>query len=61
MYIFEEGPHGLSLATQASSVSQLQVAKWMDLVEKWLEKRFRLPLKKYKINGLLPKSCVGNT
>ena len=50
MHIFEEGPHGLSLATQASSVSQLQVneevAKWMELVEKWLEKRFKLPLKK---------------
>lgn len=50
MHIFEEGAHGLSIATQASSVSQSQVnvdvTKWIDLVEKWLEKRFMLNLKK---------------
>lgn len=50
MHIFEEGAHGLSIATQASSVSQSQinedVAKWIDLVDAWLKKRFILNLKK---------------
>ncbi|MCI6998244.1 MAG: alpha/beta hydrolase [Eubacterium sp.] len=46
MHIFEEGPHGLSLSTQASSESKSQVyadaAKWADLAGCWLEKRFAL-------------------
>lgn len=48
LHIFEEGAHGLSLATQASA-SSLQLvdgdaAEWIHLVENWLEKRFRLPI-----------------
>lgn len=47
-HIFENGPHGLALADQASSeaISQLypDVAKWPDLAKAWLEKRFALDL-----------------
>lgn len=48
MHIFEEGPHGMALATQASAMTKAQVdadaAKWADLAGCWLEKRFALPL-----------------
>lgn len=48
MHIFEEGMHGLSVATQASAISKSQMnadaAKWMDLADCWLEKRFALDL-----------------
>lgn len=48
MHIFEEGPHGLALSTQASAESKSQIypdaAKWSDLAGCWLEKRFALPL-----------------
>lgn len=48
LHVFEEGDHGLSLATQASAGSRSQlnydVAKWVDLAEAWLEKRLALPL-----------------
>lgn len=48
MHIFEKGSHGLSLATQASAVAKslinTDVAKWADLAEAWLEKRFALNL-----------------
>lgn len=48
MHIFEEGPHGLSVSTQASAISKFQMnadaAKWMDLADCWLEKRFALDL-----------------
>lgn len=44
LHLFEEGPHGLSLATQASSVAQSQMnadaAKWVSLADAWLKKRF---------------------
>ncbi|MDF2513994.1 MAG: Esterase/lipase [Herbinix sp.] len=48
MHIFEEGAHGLSLATQASSGAKSEMnrdaAKWVDMVEAWLDKRLALPL-----------------
>jgi acetyl esterase/lipase len=48
MHIFEKGIHGLSIATQASSVDISQMnadaAKWIDLAECWLNKRFALHL-----------------
>ncbi len=48
MHIFEEGPHGLALADQASSEARTQIwpdaAKWADLAGEWLKKRFALPL-----------------
>lgn len=48
MHIFEEGPHGLSLATPASAGGKTMVnadaAKWADLAGCWLEKRFTLPV-----------------
>lgn len=48
MHIFEKGDHGLSMATQASAAAKSQlnpdVAKWTDLAEAWLEKRFALEL-----------------
>ncbi len=48
MHIFEEGPHGLSLATPASAGGKTMVnadaAKWADLAGCWLEKRFALPV-----------------
>lgn len=49
MHVFEEGDHGLALATQASSTAWDQTSpdaeKWAELCEKWLSKRFALPLK----------------
>ena len=48
IHIFEEGPHGLSLATQASAEAKSQiypdVAKWASLADAWLQKRFTLLL-----------------
>lgn len=47
-HIFEDGPHGLSLADQSTAGSLLELdadaAKWIDLAEAWLRKRFALPL-----------------
>ncbi|WMC93319.1 alpha/beta hydrolase [Kineothrix sp. MB12-C1] len=44
LHIFEEGAHGLSLANQTTSkvASQINedVAQWINLAEKWLQKRF---------------------
>lgn len=47
LHIFESGPHGLSLADQASATPKgaLQnedAAQWMPLCEKWLYKRFAI-------------------
>jgi len=48
VHIFEQGPHGLSLANQSTSGSREQInqhaAKWVDLAEEWLLKRFALEL-----------------
>lgn len=48
IHIFEEGDHGLSMATQASAVSGSQIqadaAQWTALAGKWLDKRFALDL-----------------
>lgn len=48
LHIFESGPHGLSVSTQASAVSRSQIypdaAKWVPLAGAWLEKRFALDL-----------------
>ena len=48
VHIFEEGPHGLSLATQATAnkkdLINEDAAKWVELVEKWLSKRFTLEI-----------------
>lgn len=60
MHIFEDGPHGLGLATQASAESKSQIyadaAKWSDLAGSWLEKRFALPLpEKSSFEALLEK------
>lgn len=48
LHIFEEGVHGLSLATQATASSLTLIdehaEKWINLVEKWLEKRFKLEI-----------------
>ena len=48
IHLFEKGDHGLSVATQAAAVAKSQmnpdVAKWTDLAEAWLEKRFALEL-----------------
>ncbi|MET3557440.1 acetyl esterase/lipase [Streptococcus rupicaprae] len=49
LHIFEEGPHGLALATQATAAALTEVnadaRQWVDLAESWLQKRFALPLK----------------
>ena len=46
MHIFEKGPHGVSLATQASvgTAEHLDndAAKWIELCGEWLRKRFAL-------------------
>ena len=48
MHVFEEGPHGLSLATQATANAKTLVdqnaAKWIDLADAWLLKRFSFDL-----------------
>lgn len=48
LHVFEEGGHGLSLATQASATANSQIdqdaAKWVGLVEQWLLKRFAFDL-----------------
>ncbi len=48
MHIFETGVHALSLATQATSAALSNivpdVAVWIDLADRWLQKRFLLPL-----------------
>ena len=48
LHVFENGPHGLSNATQSSAISQsfmnADVAKWLPLCETWLNKRFALSL-----------------
>ena len=48
IHIFESGPHGLSLATQASSGSLGQIdkdaAKWIGLCGAWLNKRLAFEL-----------------
>lgn len=48
LHVFEDGPHGLSLATQATANAKTLVnqnaAKWIDLVDAWLLKRFSFDL-----------------
>lgn len=48
-HVFSRGPHGLSLAKEASSGAKEQiypdVSQWIDLAEKWLSKYFTLDLK----------------
>jgi acetyl esterase/lipase len=48
VHIFEGGQHGLSLADPSTASSLMQVdedaAKWIELAEAWLKKRFALPL-----------------
>ncbi len=49
VHVFEKGPHGLSLADQASASSRMELdtdaAKWVPLAQSWLGKRFALPLR----------------
>lgn len=55
MHIFENGYHGLSIATQASAAAKTwinpDVAKWVDLCEAWLLKRMALDLPERTIYG----------
>lgn len=48
VHVFEKGPHGLSLASQATAQARSQIypdaAKWVNLAEAWLEKRFAIEL-----------------
>ena len=48
LHVFEQGPHGLSLADQASTGYTIflnaDAAQWVDLAGAWLHKRFALPL-----------------
>lgn len=48
LHIFEEGQHGLSAADQSSAVITEQknadAAKWVELVDAWLKKRFSLKM-----------------
>ena len=50
VHIFESGDHGLSVATQASagawSETNCDAAKWTDLCDAWLMKRFQFDLPK---------------
>lgn len=53
IHIFEEGIHGLSLADQATADCLMSVepdaAKWVELCECWLKKRFALTLPKSSV------------
>jgi len=48
IHVFEEGPHGISVATQASATAKDQIfpdaAKWVRLAECWLQKRFAIDM-----------------
>lgn len=48
LHVFEEGPHGLGLATQATAAAKSQIykdaSKWAELAGCWLEKRFAFDL-----------------
>lgn len=48
VHVFEAGDHGLSLADQSTATTKAQIdpdaAKWVNLVEAWLQKRFALDL-----------------
>lgn len=48
VHVFENGPHGLSTATQSSAAAQSNVrpdvAAWLPMCGTWLEKRFALEL-----------------
>lgn len=48
IHVFEEGPHGISVATQASATAKDQIfpdaAKWVSLAECWLQKRFAIDM-----------------
>lgn len=54
LHIFEEGEHGLVLATQASAKDRRQIqaeaAKWIPMAEAWLEKRFALPVEEVPVD-----------
>ncbi len=63
MHIFEQGPHGLSVSTQASAVSKSQIypdaAKWVGLAGAWLQKRFALDLpEKTPFEEMLEKGAI---
>lgn len=63
LHVFEEGDHGLSVATQASAMAKSQInkdaAKWMPLAECWLEKRFALDLpEKTEFDEMLEKGVM---
>lgn len=65
LHIFEEGPHGLSVSTQASAVAQSQIypdaAKWVPLAGEWLRKRFALKLPvKTPFEEMMEKKQAGN-
>lgn len=48
VHVFEQGPHGMSLGTQASAGSTAQISsdvqKWTELAEAWLQKRLILEI-----------------
>ena len=48
VHVYEKGPHGLSLSTQATAQAKSQIyqdaARWIVEAEAWLEKRFALEL-----------------
>lgn len=64
LHVFEEGPHGLGLATQATAAAKSQMysdaAKWADLAGCWLEKRFAFDLpEKTAFEEMLEKGMLG--
>ena len=64
LHVFEEGPHGLGLATQSTAAAKSQVypdaAKWADLAGCWLEKRFAFDLpEKTAFEEMLEKGIIG--
>lgn len=50
LHIFEEGEHGMALATMATAAEKSQidddVAAWISMADKWLKKRMKIDLPK---------------
>ena len=64
LHVFEKGPHGLGLATQATAAAKSQMysdaAKWADLAGCWLEKRFAFDLpEKTPFEEMMEKGLIG--
>jgi acetyl esterase/lipase len=63
VHVFEQGPHGLALADQATAYSIKEVdadaGKWVGLAEEWLKKRLALSLEEESAWAAMAKGDHG--